>query len=123
MFEEFSQRAPPTLIQSTALFASSMNVFSALKSNGIWARLIDAVESHLTAGRPQNQQGRRAAQIVQPQMRENKEHWRVLTFRRCAGIAASLRSGNFSAEMTSQYFEAHFLSAIFIGENCISGSM
>jgi hypothetical protein len=46
-----------------------------------------------------------------------------LKFRRCAGIAASLRSGNFSAEMTSQYFEAHFLLAMFIGENCISGSM
>jgi hypothetical protein len=36
---------------------------------------------------------------------------------------ASLRSGNVSAEMTSQYFEAHFPSTIFIGENRIPGSI
>jgi hypothetical protein len=36
---------------------------------------------------------------------------------------ASLRSGNVSAEMTSQYFEAHFPSTIFIGENRISSSI
>jgi hypothetical protein len=47
----------------------------------------------------------------------------MLAARNKAGNSASLKSDNFSAEMTSQYFEAHFPSTIFTVEKRISGSI